>query len=439
MADTPISGARRHPAGTAPGGPAAEPEAAAAREAEAATAPADGPGPLGWSRGDTVRTVLALTLAGALLTGAWIIHRADGFGATASFSLLAGAALGILFERGRFCFYCIFRDLFEKGDSRGAYSVLAALATGTVGYVLVFTIRQADPVTGRLPTAAHIAPVSVALVVAGLAFGIGIVLSGGCIAGHLYRLGEGSLRALPGLAGVLGGFGAGFLTWNPLHATFIRGAPVPWLPATFGYAGALLLQLAVLAALGVLLLRWNPPQPARAPLRVDRTEIRRALFFRRWPALLTGGLVGLVGFLAYLRVEPLGVTLQLSGLTRTAMDSGGLLPGTLQGLDTSLAGCVALVVETVTDNGWLIIGIVAGSLAAALPGRRVTLEPVTVRDGATALLGGVLLGWGAVIGLGCTVGVLLSGTQALALSGWVFAAAVLSGLALGFRAGLHRS
>jgi hypothetical protein len=34
------------------------------------------------------------------------------------------------------------------------------------------------------------------------------------------------------------------------------------------------------------------------------------------------------------------------------------------------------------------------------------------------------MGWGAMVALGCTVGVLLSGISAFALSGWVFAAAV---------------
>ncbi|MNL82680.1 hypothetical protein D3C87_2101160 [compost metagenome] len=37
----------------------------------------------------------------------------------------------------------------------------------------------------------------------------------------------------------------------------------------------------------------------------------------------------------------------------------------------------------------------------------------------------MLLGWGAMTGLGCTVGNLLSGTMAGALSGWVFGASVL--------------
>ena len=56
------------------------------------------------------------------------------------------------------------------------------------------------------------------------------------------------------------------------------------------------------------------------------------------------------------------------------------------------------------------------------------------------LLGGTLLGWGAMIGLVCTVGTLFTGISAGALSGWVFAAAVFGGTAImlwgGRRAGL---
>ncbi len=395
---------------------------------------------LGWTPADTVRTAVAVAIAAALLVTAFVLDglRAPGTGPAPAFALLAGTALGILFERGRFCFFCIFRDLFEKRDSRGTYAILTALAVGIVGYALVFAMRLPVPVPGSAAPGAHVGPVSLALVFAGFAFGLGVVISGGCIGGHLYRLGEGSLRAIPALLGALVGFGLGFITWNPLASAFILGAPAPWLPAAAGYAPAVVLQLAVLTGIGILLLKRNPPLAARAERRITPTEIRRALFFRRWPTLLTGALVGIVGVLYYLRIGPLGVTSQLSSLTRTALDGTGAIPETLIGLDASLAGCVALVVETITENGWLIVGIVAGSLAAALPGRRLRLEPLTVRGSGTALAGGILLGWGAVTGLGCTVGVFLSGIQASAVSGWVFAASLVAALAIGFRLGLHR-
>ena len=395
---------------------------------------------LGWTRADTVRTSIAVAVAAALLGAAAYLAMTDGEGlggSNAAFMLLVGAGLGILFERGRYCFFCVFRDFFEKGNSRGLYAVLVSIAVGTLGYAVVFSTRLPNP-SGEMPSDAHIAPVSLALVIAGLAFGLGMVISGGCIAGHLYRLPEGHLRSVPALAGVVLGFGLGFLSWEFMYSGFIVGAPAPWLPAGGGYAVAVLLQLGVLAAIGVWLLRWNPPVAGRGDRMVDATEVRRLVFFKRWPALATGAGVGLLAVLAYYKDEPLGVTSQISSLTRTGMDTAGLLPDFMPGLDERLAGCVAVVVDTITTNGWLILGIMAASLAAALPGRRVRLEKATAWNSATALAGGVLLGWGAMIGLGCTIGVLLSGTQAMALSGWVFGAAVVAAAGVGFRLKLHR-
>lgn len=396
---------------------------------------------LGWTRADTVRTAVAVTVAAVLLGTAAYLNATDGEGlggSNAALMLLVGAGLGILFERGRYCFFCVFRDFFEKKDSRGLYAILISIAVGTIGYAVIFSTRVPSPTAENTPADAHIAPVSLALVIAGLAFGLGMVISGGCIAGHLYRLPEGHLRSLPALFGVVVGFGLGFLSWETMYSHFILGAPVPWLPAGNGYTLAVLLQLGVLIALGVFLLKWNPPVQGRGDRVVDATEVRRLLFFKRWPALLTGAGIGLLAVLAYYKDQPLGVTSQISSLTRTGMDEAGVLPSFMPGIDERLAGCVAVVVDTITTNGWLILGIVLASFAAALPGRRIRIEPATVRNSATAALGGVLLGWGAMIGLGCTIGVMLSGTQAMALSGWVFGIAVVVAAGVGFRLNLHR-
>ena len=57
---------------------------------------------------------------------------------------------------------------------------------------------------------------------------------------------------------------------------------------------------------------------------------------------------------------------------------------------------------------------------------------------ARSLAGGVLLGWGAMTAIGCTVGNLLSGIMAGAVSGWVFAIACYAGVRLGFALRLAR-
>jgi hypothetical protein len=352
--------------------------------------------------------------------------------AAASFSLLIGVLLGFVFQRGRFCFFCIMRDYIEQRNSGPLYAVLVALAVGGLGYAVLFGSFLPNTFAGRLPPDAHIGPVSWVLVVAGVVFGLGMALSGACISGHLYRLGEGYTRAPLALFGTLIGFGLGFFTWQTLYIEVLSTAPVAWLPATFGYGGALALHLAVLGVVAWLLLRHVPELPPAPGGKLTPRRIYQAIFGPRWNPLVTGALVGLLGIFAYFRVEPLGVTAQLGSLARTWLSGAGLLADRLPGLDT-FAGCATQVVETITDNGFLIGGLVSGAFAVAVFTNRFQLSKLTLRGGLTALLGGVMMGWASMTALGCTVGTLLSGISAFAISGWVFGAAVFGGVWLGIK------
>ncbi len=365
------------------------------------------------------------------------MHAIPGSGAPAALSLLLGGALGIAFECGRFCFFCIFRDLIERRQAGPLYAILTALAISGIGYAIVFGAFLPNPASGRLAPDAHIGPVSPALALAGLVFGLGMALSGACISGHLYRLGEGSGSALPALAGALIGFGLGLRTWNWLYVTMIAGAPVIWLPNLIGYGGSLIVHLLVLGIIALSLLRWLAPlaeQPARA---ITPTYLRTVLLERRWNPLVTGAIVGIISVIAYLRIEPLGVTSQLGSLSRTVLHNYGLLPDRLNGLD-SFAGCATQVVQTITTNGWLIGGLITGSLGAALLAGRFRPSLPRRSSSLAALAGGILMGWGAIIALGCTVGTLLSGIGAFALSGWVFGITVFAGVWIGITLRLHR-
>ncbi|MCS6839396.1 MAG: YeeE/YedE family protein [Roseiflexus sp.] len=386
---------------------------------------------------ETLRYGGAAFICAALLAGAYLLQTTPGRGASAALSLLLGAALGVAFERGRFCFFCIFRDFIEQRNAGPLYAILMALAVSGIGYAIVFGAFLPNPASGRLAPDAHIGPVSPALVVAGLVFGLGMTLSGACISGHLYRLGEGSGYAPLALAGALIGFGLGFQTWNWLYVTMIAEAPVVWLPHWVGYGGSLLLHLAALGVLALALLRHVPPLPPRPARQLDIKYLCEALFRDRWNPLVTGALVGIIGVAAYLRIEPLGVTSQLGSITRTVMSQAGWLPARLNGLD-SFAGCATQVVQTINDNGWLIAGLALGSFGAALLAGRFQPALPRASGSVTALLGGVLMGWGAMTALGCTVGTLLSGIAAFALSGWIFGAAVFAGVWCGIALRLHR-
>ncbi len=84
-----------------------------------------------------------------------------------------------------------------------------------------------------------------------------------------------------------------------------------------------------------------------------------------------------------------------------------------------------------SENGLFVGGLVAASFAAALAAGEFKPRLPDTGEVLRGLGGGLLMGWGAMISLGCTVGVLLSGIHAGALSGWIFLVFCFAGLAGG--------
>ena len=380
---------------------------------------------------DAARSRLAVAVAGALVVAGVVLAGYGIFaamGREAAFSWIAGGVFGWVLQRTRFCFLCNFRDFFERRDPAGVLAILLALAVGLVGYHVVTGAWIVDAFAGHLPPKAHIAPVGWNLVLGGLAFGAGMGISGSCISAHLYRLGEGSFVCLFALIGGILGFLMGFLTWNPIYLALVSGKPVVWLPATFGFGGSLLLQLGVLG-----LLFWAVSKLARrvsTPAEVQEAIVRRVLF-ERWPAWFGGLIVGLLAAAVLLRTEPLGVTSELTRAARFLGDHFSLLPERMEGLDT-IRGCASRPAEGLFSRGFLFISaLVLGSLGSALMSGEFELERPSLSGALLALAGGVLLGWGAMVSFGCTIGTLLSGIHASSLSGWLFGVAVVGGILLG--------
>ncbi|MES2025856.1 MAG: YeeE/YedE family protein [Pseudomonadota bacterium] len=361
-----------------------------------------------------------------LAAAVWFSHTlgsiAEG-GRELALSALFGIAFGIFLQRSRFCFFCVSRDFIERRDARGLLGILAALAVGILGYHLVFGAFSPIPTLGRLPPQAHIGPVSWVLAVGALSFGIGMAIAGSCISAHLYRLGEGSTVSPFALLGALFGFVLGFLSWNTLYLSGIQEAPVIWLPHHFGYAGSVALQLTVLAALAIWLWRGHKAQEAAPGSKWEK----------RWPAYVGGLLIGFLGVLAYFRIAPLGVTAELGSIARTTADHLQWLPSRLEGIDT-FSGCATVIKETLwSKNGVFVISLILGSLAAALSAGDFKPRRPTLPEIGRAFIGGILMGWGSLVALGCTVGTLLSGIMAGAASGWVFALFLFGGLWLGWQ------
>ena len=94
-----------------------------------------------------------------------------------------GYAYGMMLQYGRFCFASASRDLFAAGVPRMAVGILVAL--------IFFSLIQATLASTNMSTF-HPAPFGIHTLIAGMIFGVGMVLAGGCASGSLYKIGEGN-------------------------------------------------------------------------------------------------------------------------------------------------------------------------------------------------------------------------------------------------------
>jgi uncharacterized membrane protein YedE/YeeE len=345
-------------------------------------------------------------------------------GAALSLSLWLGIAFGAILQRSRFCFYCLSRDFIELKNAKGLLGIIVALIVGTIGYHLIFGAFLIEPITPRLPPNAHIAPVSWVLILGSFSFGFGMAIAGSCISAQLYRLGEGLLSAIIAFIGIIIGFILAFLSWNFLYLKAIQQAPLIWFPHYFGYKGSVVLQISLLIILALLLFKFHKKQKEK--------NNTMQWWKIKWPTYVGGILIALIATIAFLRVTPLGVTAEIGSIARTSAEYFNILPIRFEGLDT-LRGCLTIIKETFwSNNGLFIFGLVLGSFALATFSGDFKIQIPKIKESIRSFVGGILMGFGSMIALGCTVGTLLSGIMAASLSGWIFLLFCGTGLYLGW-------
>ncbi|MBI2919409.1 MAG: YeeE/YedE family protein [Chloroflexi bacterium] len=383
-----------------------------------------------------------LVLVGATLLGLYFRARLPGIALIWVF----GLAFGFVLQRGRFCFASAFRDLFLLGEGRVMKGILAGLFVATLGFALVMYTYSPSIVPGRVPQGAPVFPLGPATLIAGIIFGIGMVIAGGCIGGNLYRMGEGYVASWVAVIGMMVGFSLIGLTWNWWWRVAMETMPRVWLPHTLGWVGGVAVTLGAIAIVFLLVIWWESrsglgsrPPPALPPGRTlgDRlAAMGEGLFRRPLPVITAGVTLGLLNVFLYLFSRPWGVAGEVWRWSDWFAGKLSIQYPELLGMD-AVEGCH--VGSSVTQGffTWGLLvngGIVVGSLVGALmAGEFKVRVPKQRRRFAQSLGGGVLLGYGAGLGLGCTLGAFFSAVPALALNGWVFA----GGLALGALAGIQ--
>ena len=86
-----------------------------------------------------------------------------------------------------------------------------------------------------------------------------------------------------------------------------------------------------------------------------------------------------------------------------------------------------------SDNGSIRnLGIIFGAMLATLFASQFKIKKIKSKKQAiAAILGGLMMGFGARLSSGCNIGALFTATAALSLSGWIFASFLLVGAFLG--------
>ena len=388
---------------------------------------------LGYTEKVKIRPSIWLGLSAIAIAGA-ILLLAGWLDPDMALFWSLGLAFGFTLQRSRFCFASAFRDIFLLRHGRNMKGVLVGLAVATLGFAVVMSRQVPNASLGILPPDANVLPLGWHTVLGGLLFGVGMVVAGGCVSGNIYRMGEGYVASWASLIGImLGLLGAGY-TWNWWWQVHIAGAPRLWLPTYLGHGWAVVLTLVGLLVAYLLLLWWEsrgglviPDLPFQEEegetfaIRLNNTL--RRVFGHGWTAVAGGAVLGGLNVLLFTAAHPWGFTGEISRWAIGISNWLGLGPGRLLGAD-SLPGCAL-------ESGgnsllhhmlFLVWGMVFGSfIGALLAGEFKIRLPRQKRRYFQSLGGGVTMGYGAGIAMGCTIGAFFSAIPSLALNGWVFA------------------
>ncbi len=357
-------------------------------------------------------------LAGALVLAlagfAWL-HEA---GARMPWLWAVGIALGFTLYHAAFGFTGAYRRLFQGHGSTGVQAQLAMVALATLLFAPLFA--HADAL--GLDLYGAWAPVGWQVAIGAFLFGVGMQLGGGCGSGTLFGAGGGDART----AVTLLFFCAGSF-WASLHMTFWQALPgrdAVVIGHALGWGPGTLLQLALLGGL-LLALRRMPG--ARSGERPPATPWRAiAGPWSPWTGAVVLALLALATLL--LAGHPWTITwaFTLWGAKVAALlgwDPAGsafwTAPFQSAALDASLFRDTTSVMN---------LGIVLGAGAAAvLAGRFAPSLRIGSRPLAAAVLGGLLLGYGARIAFGCNIGAFFSGIASGSLHGWLWIVCALPG------------
>ncbi|HVE89555.1 MAG TPA: YeeE/YedE family protein [Burkholderiaceae bacterium] len=323
---------------------------------------------------------------------------------------LVGIGFGACLAAVSFGFTTGWRIWIRERDPTGFLAQF--LAIGLAMLVSIPLIAAHEELSGAF------APLSVSLVIGAFIFGAAMQVADGCGSGTLYKAGLGngfSLAVLPGF--VAGSFlGAAHLDrWLALGSL-----PPVSLPQEFGVGVTLVVQLAVLGALGAWL--W------RKRKRTDANWQGRGIY-------VAAVLIAVFGVLNLIIAgQPWGIVygLGLWGAKIATWFGADLTANAYWGRAAQqlhIESSLLTDVTSVTNIGLLIGALIAANFRGLARPRPATTA--SAKQWLAAIVSGLVLGYSARLAFGCNVGAYFAGISTGSLHGWVWFAAAFAGSFVG--------
>jgi uncharacterized membrane protein YedE/YeeE len=368
----------------------------------------------------------AVVTAALIALGAWYLNAVISWRQAALF--VVGAGAGVVLYHAAFGFTSAWRVFIS--DRRGA-GLRAQMVMLAITCAVFFPLLAGGSLFGQ-PLRGSVSPIGVGVAAGAFIFGIGMQLGGGCASGTLFSVGGGSTRMLITLfffiiGSVIGTAHMGWWTTQPAFAaTSIVNTWGPW--------AALAASLALFGGIGWFTMVAERERHGRL---IDETKPARGPRWLTGPWSLVAGAVGLaIVNIATLTIggRPWGVTSAFAlwgakWFAALGVDVASWSYWQAPAQATALKSSVLMDVTSVMDFG-IILGAL---LAAILAGRFAPVLRVSGRSAAAAVIGGVLLGYGARIAYGCNIGAYFSGIASGSLHGWLWLVAAFAGNIVGTR------
>jgi uncharacterized membrane protein YedE/YeeE len=340
-------------------------------------------------------------------------------------TFLIGIGLGITLMHAAFGFSGSWRVFIRERDGRGVRAQLLLL--GLTSILFFPLLGQVFP---SLQVSSALAPVGTSVIVGAFLFGIGMQLGGGCGSGTLYTMGQGQVDMLITLTFFIIGatMGSAHLHWW----LSLPGYESLSVIENFGWWQALLLQLILLAILYALVRSIDIRRNGKLnsiEWKLPSGNFMQGLIHGQWPLLW--GVIGLavLNFMTLIVAgHPWSITYAFGLWGAKLWSVVGGDPGSwvywssgypAQSLNSSVLADTTSVMD---------FGIILGALlAAALAGKFAPAMKLSRTRIFTAVVGGLLLGYGARLSFGCNIGALVGGISSGSLHGWLWLVAGFCG------------